>query len=455
MIQCGYIVLALLNSATSFVSGELGRRQQEKLARKSQELNQQLEENRQSFQLDIHLKNVEAQKNLSMLNYDLRLKEQQINFENTCKSAEWQKFLSTWPLITVPSVIREQQINRTNSTVSLRVFLSKSNNRLFNESVYPEVEQSLKDFTDNYINVFNANNIIYYHNAWIGSVQGGAVNENLYFALKELPTLIVDTNIVSDKLYVGLTVWGFGTDEKKQMTVFTIPFEQRVINNKIDKEYYSNLSSQIIDYLKFIIGYTYDTYNLIQYDNAPLLPKVIEYEKTVYNHNILFNNELDVSYKIRYGELYNYVLGGLSYNTANKAYDIKDLKKTYLHILRLEFAIASRSSIEPSKYLDYLQESLDAWVSIRSTINSANFLEKISWNKEELFKYCTKEDLAYFEKILSAYNGTNADVHIISKIANTLNENNLKNSSNRNQLIQSDRHRGRYLESGEQDIFKL
>lgn len=455
MIQCGYIVFALLNSASNFVNGDLGRKQQEKLAKKNQELNQQLEENRQNFQLDIHLKNVEAQKNLSMLNYELRLKEQQINFENTCKSAEWQKFLSTWPLITVPSVIREQQINKNNSSVSLRVFLSKSNNRLFNESVYPEIEQALKDFTDNYINVFNANNIIYYHNAWIGNVQGGAVNENLYFALKELPTLIVDTNIVSDKLYVGLTVWGFGTDEKKQMTVFTIPFEQRLINNKIDKEYYLSLSSQITNYLKFIIAYTYDTYNLIQYDNAPLLPKVIDYEKSVYNHNILFNDELAVSYKLRYGDLYNYVIGASSYDASNKVYDVKDFKKTYLHILRLEFAIASRNSIELRTYLDYLRESLDAWVSIRTKQDTEGFLGYLSCNRNELLKYCYKDDLAYFEKIMNAYNGTNADIDVILKIVETLKENKVSETINRTKRIQSERYQNRYLTDGEQDIFKL
>lgn len=67
MEACSYVVYVLLSAASNFVSGALGRKQQEKLALSNQEVNQRLEENRQNFQIDMHLRNVDSQKNYQCL----------------------------------------------------------------------------------------------------------------------------------------------------------------------------------------------------------------------------------------------------------------------------------------------------------------------------------------------------------------------------------------------------
>lgn len=201
-----YILATLANAASSLINGEKNKKTQEKLALKNRELTLELENNRQQFQVELHLKNTNLQKELNKASYELRFREQQINFENMCKTAEWNKFLDRWPLITLPSVIREQQILK-NSTVCLRVIFSRSSNNLFNTYIYPRVEQGLKDFTDIYPNVFASHNIVYYHNAYMNTHHGGAVTENLYYALKELPTVVIDTNVIDEEVFISLTIW--------------------------------------------------------------------------------------------------------------------------------------------------------------------------------------------------------------------------------------------------------
>lgn len=178
--HCEHILGALINSAFSAINGHFTRKQQEKLAEQNCELQMQLEKNRQNFQLALlnqeiqmqikesrqHFQivqskqNAELQRKLGLKNHALRLAEQQANFENLCKQAEWNYFLKMWPLMNLPSVIRAEQLLPDN-TVSLRVIFARSSDPVFAKAVYSLVEQGLCEFVDLYHNEFQSDNIIF------------------------------------------------------------------------------------------------------------------------------------------------------------------------------------------------------------------------------------------------------------------------------------------------------
>lgn len=399
-----YIVTALINAGTGIYNGIEQRKQQEEIAEKSRELTRSLEENRQQFQLSIHEKNAELQRELSLQNHTLRLREQEANFEKMCRQAEWQRFLEKWPLVNYPSVIRAEQI-LPDHTVSMRVIFSKSQDPVFSKAVYPQVEQGLRDFVDMYRNVFQSKNIIFYHNAFIGSVSGGAVDENIHYALKELPVIIIDTNVYVGEIIVDFTMWGFGGGDSTHFTAFRMPYEPHVANNYIDLDYYNGLSAKILAYLKLVLGYAYDAYNLIQYNRAPLLPKVAEKELELKIKGALLKEpEARTAISQRYGEIYEWVIGGkeieghLPYGCLPESY-----KQPVLYQLRLEYAEAVLGYVSDMRYMEYLDESVEAWVELRSGDPAREFLEALARNRDQFSVYIGSEDGAYLKRVSKAY----------------------------------------------------
>ena len=401
--QC--VVSSLINSATAIYNGKKSREQQERLAVENRQLTERMEANRQSFQLEVNERNAQMQKQLSLQNHQLRLDEQRNNFEYMCQQAEWNRFLNTWPLINLPSVIRQEQILSDN-TVALRVIFSKSNDAIFSKAVYPRVEQGLREFIELYHNQFRSKNIIFYHNAFSGTLSGGAVETNIHYALKELPVIIIDSTVLLDEICVYFTMWGLGSSDQNHFTVFRIPYQQRTVNGNIVVEYYQAIANKILAYLKFVLGYAYDAYNLIQYDRPPLLPKVAAYEQELQVRGaMLAEAEVRAALSERYGEIYDSVIG-----TSETAFAQlpESYKKTILHQLRLEYAESVKDCVAPEQYIKYLDESLDAWVGLRSSLSTEEFLKEIISGELPIHKYFSDDDKTYFGKLKALYNGSGA-----------------------------------------------
>ena len=295
--------LSLINIAANAKNARLAQEQQVRLFELNRDLQMELEKNRQSFQLEQGRLNAELQRELSLKNHELRLTEQQANFENLCKQAEWNLFLKSWPLMNLPSVIRAEQILPDN-TVSLRVFFARSSDPVFEKAVYPRVEQGLSEFVDLYHNEFRSKNIIFYHNGFSSEVSGGAVASNIHYALRELPVIIIDSNVLFDEICVSLTMWGFGSAEKSHFTVFKLPYEPHIANGSFSVKYYSELANQLLAHLKFILGYAYDAYNLIQYNRPPLLPRIAKYEAELGGRGCLLDEpEVENAIREKYEEM--------------------------------------------------------------------------------------------------------------------------------------------------------
>lgn len=401
-----YITTALINAISSTVNGALSRKQQRELALQNQKFTSQMEQNRQQFQLRINQENIRTQHEMSEKNHQLRLLEQRSNFELMCKSAEWQHFLNDWPLRVQPSVLRQEQI-LDDGTIALRVFFAKSSNKFFSGYIYPKVEQGLLEFIDCYHNVFGSHNIVFYHNAYRDNIYGGAINANIRYALKELPVIIIDSNVLNEEICVSLTIWGFGNANEQHATVFKLPYKIETKDGQVDLEYVNALSDQLLAYLKFVLGYAYDTYNLIMYNKVPLLPSVAQYEldnPSLSKSSPLRFKGIMTAFGEQYRDIYTTVLGsGTSVQSAGFAERPESFKRTVLHVLRLEYANSIREFVEEDEYQKYLDESIIAWCELRTEDTASDFISKLLGNSDDIIRYFSIEDVGYFTKLCDSY----------------------------------------------------
>lgn len=402
-----YLATAIINAATSTVNSALARKQQNELTVKNQQFTERMEHNRQNFQLSLSEENAKLQREMSKANHDMRLLEQQNNFELMCKSAEWNHFEAEWPLWVRPMVLRSEQI-LDDDTVALRVLFSKSNNDFFTKYVFPEIEQGLVEFVDRYHNIFGSKNIIFYHNAFKDNYYGGAFNANVHYALKELPVLIIDSNVLNDEICVSATIWGFGNAQEQHSTLFKLPYKLEVTDGKIDKKYLKDLTNQILAYLKFVIGYAYDTYNLIMYNQKPLLPKVAAFElaQGIDSASLRFKG-IKSAIGAQYEDIYTSVLAVSTDENQSFAEKPESYKKTILHELRLDYALSTKDYSSIAEYEKYLNESLKAWVELRSTLSVETFLKDLVSGTLSLQQYCSEDDKQYFIRLDNAYNSRN------------------------------------------------
>lgn len=406
-----YLATAIINAATSTVNSALARKQQNELAVKNQKFTERMEQNRQDFQLRLSEENAQFQREMSKANHAMRLLEQKNNFELMCQSSEWNHFEAEWPLWVRPMVLRSEQI-LDDDTVALRVLFSKSNNQIFTNYVFPEIEQGLVEFVDRYHNIFGSKNIIFYHNAFKENYYGGAFNANVHYALKELPVLIIDSNVLNNEICVSATIWGFGNAQEQHSTLFKLPYKLEVNDGKIDKKYLKDLTNQILAYLKFVIGYAYDTYNLIMYNQEPLLPKVAAFELTqgIESASLRYNGIKNVI-GTQYGDIYSAVLAAPANGNLSFAEKPESYKKTVLHELRLGYALSTKDYSSINDYEKYLNESLLAWVELRSTSSAECFLEDLLSETLSLTQYCSDDDKNYFIRLDDAYQSRKIECH--------------------------------------------
>ena len=413
-----HIVSSIVSSVTSTVNSSKARKQQEKAAAQSMEFQREMEANRQNFNLEMNEINAQRQREVNQQAHIYRLEEQRHSFENALKSAGWNQFLQRWPLVNPPEVVREQQL-LPDDTVSLRVIFARSPDQDFHKYVYTYVDQGLRDFTDLYHNVFRSRNIIYYHNAFLSNNYGGAVELNIHYGLKELPVIIIGTNILMNQIDVSLTTWGLGDSRSfpDHMSIFKIPY-QRIQ----DLNYYQQIASRILQYLKFIVGYAYDTYNLVEYNRMPLLPAVAQYEiECNFPDAILAAEELKSIVGKKYNEIYAGVIGSNSaLGLPKDNYMLPcNSKSMNLHVLRLDYAKSVRGWTDPQTYTSYLNESIEAWTSLRSTQSTRGFLEQLLREPSQISRYIGTNDVSYLEELNEEYQAS-ASASVYSKLVRNL-----------------------------------
>ncbi|MCL2659926.1 MAG: hypothetical protein FWD64_05340 [Acidobacteriaceae bacterium] len=378
------------NALVSAYNGYAQRKLQREEGAENRQLTRQLETDRQNFQIDLFYKNAQLQQRLVDRHHELALLEIQENFDNTCKTIEWQLFLQKWPLLVLPSVLRSKQI-LPDHTTCLRVLFLHSNDMTSGTNIYPRVEQGLKEFVDDYANEFSSKHILFEHNAFTSPVYGGALETNIYHALKDLPVVIISANVVDDEINLSLKMWGLGDNQPKQATVFKMPYERKTVNGKPDMEYCRAIADQMLSYLKFILGYVYDAYNLIQYDQGPLLPSVARFELAQGRKGcVLQMPNIDEEIRAKYTEMFS-LLSVLS--------SVNENKRIVQPYTQLRFAVAMKEQILTGSYFSMLHESLRAWTALRSDQDALPFLTLLANDPNLVPRYCSTADEQYLQEL--------------------------------------------------------
>ena len=216
--------------------------------------------------------------------------------------------------------------------------------------------------------------------------------------------IIIDTNVVLDEICVSATIWGFDDVDGREATLFKLPFRIRRINGQIDPNYSKELANEILAHLKFVLGCVYDTYNLVMYDKPPLLPKVAQWELS---HNVdgafLHYENIQSLFAGQYENIYSSVLGKGRGNLGFAELPTS-FKKTIVHNLRLEYALAVKRLVRPEEFIKYLDESIKSWCELRTTLSVVDFLKSLTGDKEKILRYFSVEDVNYFKRLCEAYN---------------------------------------------------
>lgn len=387
---------------------EKRRKFQLELEKERQEFQTYLESNRQQFQLEVNKSNAELQRELSAQNHAFRLEEINTNFELTRRTQEYQQVEAKWPLHVPPVVMRGEQVLK-DRTIALRVLFARSSDAYLQKFFYPIIEQELVDFVDLYKNNLSSRNIIFFHNAWKDECYGGAFGNNIHFALSDLPVLIADANVLpSGQIRISVTMWGVGSDTEFHGNIFKCPYDKSRFK---DENYVSEVAYKVSAYLKFAIGYVYDLYNLIAYNRMPLLPAAVALEKNNLIDSALLNYEeikqcLIDTYSRMYSQTLSITDGSQQSDYDTQAEDVQllvDSKKTILHELRLNYALAVKDYVSVEQYLQCLDESIRAWVDLRTDKSAEEFLQDLADNGDEVEKYFSDEDKRYFITLCDAY----------------------------------------------------
>lgn len=387
---------------------EKRRQFQLELEKERQEFQTYLESNRQQFQLEVNKSNAELQRELSAQNHAFRLEEINTNFELTRRTQEYQQVEAKWPLHVPPVVMRGEQVLK-DRTIALRVLFARSSDAYLQKFFYPIIEQELVDFVDLYKNNLSSRNIIFFHNAWKDECYGGAFGNNIHFALSDLPVLIADANVLpSGQIRISVTMWGVGSDTEFHGNIFKCPYDKSRFK---DENYVLEIAYKVSAYLKFAIGYVYDLYNLIAYNRMPLLPAAVALEKNNLIDSALLNYEeikqcLTDTYSRMYSQTLSITDGSQQSVYDTQAEDVQllvDSKKTILHELRLNYALAVKDYVSTEQYLQCLDESIRAWVDLRTDKSAEEFLQDLAGNGDEVEKYFSDEDKRYFITLCDAY----------------------------------------------------
>ncbi len=399
-----YIASMLTSAVSNIVSGNQNRAQQAELARQNREFQFELQRTRDNFTLKVNDENNQRQREIAVLNHKLRLKEQDNNFDQQRRAREWQQVEAQWPLNVLPVVMRHEQCLE-DQTISLRVILSKSanptpENQEFQRYIYPSLEYSLKSFVNIYNNDFQSRNIIFYDNACKNGCFGGAFNSNVHYGLRDLPVVILEVGVLSNMVSVSTSMWGMGNNQMQNFVAFELPYDSTKLR---DQSYKQEIADSISAHVKFVAGCIYDLYNLVVYDRMPLLPKAANRElERKAKGPVLGYTDIQKEFANYYGRMYSNALGTPQSEQTAVAL-IGESKATTLHKLRLEYACSVKDIVSEDVYASYLDESIKAWIGLRTNDKAEKFLQKLLNNPSEIVRYFSEEDKQYFSQLCDAY----------------------------------------------------
>ncbi len=227
--------------------------------------------------------------------HQLRLQSIEESFSHSIHVDGYGNALQNWPLRVPPFVMKDESIGlferpelATRSTVALHCILSRSNDSLFNQLVYPRLEHKLSVVLSKNWGANSTHPILYYSGAYKDAGEIGPKIPNLKAQLPHLPVLTITPYIKDEPEGINfcyhISLWGVtkgDSIDNPQLRGEIIELE--FTPEGISKHYKRNKTDYSIDEIQSIvieqvetlsafIGYVADMYYWSYYSIAPLLP---------------------------------------------------------------------------------------------------------------------------------------------------------------------------------------
>ena len=225
--------------------------------------------------------------------YKKWLKEKQREFEreesrnrlkNDYDRSELNLFFKDWPLHAEINTILGlyQDKNTTGNQAPLNIILGKHN-----------IGRSVDILSENYDRICDKTTTKLYEIGFSGETFfkfrhenktiSGAALANVYALMNKFPTLMIMPNLLDDRLYFNVGVWGQGSVLPMQKSMFSIECDLLMMQNNAN--YLEEKKKEIALSQITLSGVINDTYRITEYNAPPLFPQFMEkYEIIKYPH---------------------------------------------------------------------------------------------------------------------------------------------------------------------------
>ncbi|MBQ7502036.1 sel1 repeat family protein [bacterium] len=389
-------------AADDSARGEFEREQ----LRNNQEFQREMLKARQDFDLKLNKRNAKLQRELAKRNHDYRLEEQEQSFNRQKDLANYKAFLDKWPMLLPVEMLREE--HQQGDFVTMGVFLFKNRDRIDSEAdrfwdmnIYPLVEDDLNEWVENvYRNGFDIDNIKFYRDSFRDeNAHHGSLVDIVRYALRGLPTVILESNVLPYEVRLSFTIWGLGDDSTKRYRRYTFrkrTCEVKTENGLMSREECRGLADWICSCFKMIVGCNFDAFRLAQYNQMPIFPEIAKEEaESGVSGTPLLDEDLRKEFGVFYAGLYELLLGPDS----GFVKDCVNNKLANAYRLRLDYAKTLKEFADEECLNKWLSDSVEAWCALRGEKPAREWLGELLAGRYSRYQYFDSDDEAYFKEI--------------------------------------------------------
>lgn len=217
-----------------------------------------------------------------------RIEELNTGFERTITRLFYTQNINTWPLNTLPIVLKNGMAVKEDNRIPVLCVFAPSNDKSFNKYIYPQIDMELASHFDNYYSVNSSHDVLFLSRGWkSGQVPSGTEIDQLKTNLKSIPVLLIYPFFNEKGINFIINIWGMKRQSdaeemvlQPQEETFSYPYLKLPDDPDYD-DYVLTTTEEFSVFLKAFIGYVADTYYWQLYGEAPLLPSIMQFSKYV------------------------------------------------------------------------------------------------------------------------------------------------------------------------------
>lgn len=390
-------IMILTNVGLQLFNSWRSTQTSEELRKKQQEF-QEAAQNRNSDKMMQLLREGNAlQQEIEEEAHKQRMKNLNEDFDKLIERTFQQYDIQQWPLRVLPMVMKNQSLGsfRTQSdeNLVLHVILTQSNNKQFNDIVFPQIELAVEAFCNQYLNTLSSHPILFYSGAWKSKI---APEDYEILQLQEdlpnLPVLMITPYFRledKDSLVFNINMWGIG--EPQQIEIQPSPKEFIYYNlyaqdTNFGEELAAATINEFVPYLECMIGYLVDVYFWTSHRILPILP-------TLFAKGIIENNKVTKDFLLEgYSNIYTSDISLLDKIPTNSN------SQSLIHIAN--YLVATTNIMDSNLFQKQLEQLYLKVCEVRGGLKTDNISIAITdASKNNIFLPCDSDFLTKFSEL--------------------------------------------------------